>query len=62
MTKSLREICEDRRAEINDEYDLGPGDAEELFKMIWAEMMTVATATGPGLSRSMENVDEAFDI
>jgi len=52
-TKSLRDICEDRAYKISEEYDLGHGDAEELFKMLWMAMVN-----GP----NAKNVQDAIDL
>ena len=34
----LSEACEVMSVEINETYDIGHGDAKDMFEMIWATM------------------------
>jgi hypothetical protein len=56
--KNLTQVCENLQDTIREKYDLGPGDAADLFKEIWAEL-----AEGPHptlLDKAIARVEEAF--
>jgi hypothetical protein len=56
-TKSLRDICEDLADEIREQYELGHGDAEELFKQIWAAM-----TGGPSAKKVQDAINLIDDV
>jgi len=60
MIKSLALICEDLREQIHKDFDLGHGDAEELFKLIWTRM-----TAGPSsrlLQAAINDIERVFDF
>jgi hypothetical protein len=36
--ESLREACEAMQDELNDQFNLGPGDAQSLFLFVWGRL------------------------
>lgn len=65
--KNLRDVCESLRATIQSDYDLGYGDAEELFGVIWSAMQgecsRIENAVEQArLTRAMNVVGEEFAI
>ena len=57
---TLDNTCNDMDATIRGHYDLGPGDAVELFKAIWSKM--VAGPNRRPLQAAIDLVSEAFTI
>jgi hypothetical protein len=56
--KNLIQVCEDLQDTISEKYDLGPGDAADFFKEIWAEL-----AEGPHpapLAKAITLVEETL--
>ena len=58
--KILPEICEQLREQILTEFDLGHGDAEELFRLLWNNLIDQPRAAK--LSDAIDVVAEAYDI
>ena len=57
---TLEEACKDMLNELRDEYDMGPGDAKDLFEAIWHTM--VRDSKGQQLNKSINDVEDEFSI
>ena len=53
---TLKEVCTELQETISKEYDLGPGDAEDLFKMLWDEMSL--KISNPKIINAIQLIDE----
>jgi hypothetical protein len=57
---TLEEACRDMQSELHAEYDLGPGDAKDLFEAIWQAM--VRNTVGIELNAAIDLVAEELKI
>jgi hypothetical protein len=57
---TLEEACRDMQSELQAEYDLGPGDAKDLFEAIWQAM--VRDIQGQALNQAVDDIAEKFQI
>lgn len=53
---TLKEVCTALQETIANDYDLGPGDAEDLFKTIWDEM--IVKVSNPKIINAIQLIDE----
>ena len=60
MTKNLEMICEDLREQIGKDFDLGHGDAKDLFKLVWDRM--TAGPNSRDIETAINKVADHFDI
>jgi hypothetical protein len=58
--KTLEATCGEMRADILADFDLGPGDAKDLFERIWQHM--VRDAQGGALNTAIDLVTDHFGI
>jgi hypothetical protein len=57
---TLEEACASMQPEIGEEYNLGPGDAKDLFEAIWQIM--VRDTRGVDLNTAIDLVSEELKI
>ena len=58
--KSLEDTCSELREQISGTFDLGPGDAKDLFKLIWDNM--TADPASDAMATAIVRVEEHFDF
>jgi hypothetical protein len=56
----LAEACFRLKDQIANEFDIGDGDAVELFLLIWNEMTEDAGAMPKGIAAAAVTVEESF--